>query len=65
MLTFKVYPKSSPNYDLQNTRNVKDAAVSFFHHERLIKHHDLIDMSFERWNPVDHILDTTYTQFSI
>lgn len=30
-------------------RNVKDAAVSFFYHERLMKHHDLIDMSFERF----------------
>jgi len=30
-------------------RNVKDAAVSFFYHERLMKHHDLIDMSFERY----------------
>jgi len=30
-------------------RNVKDAAVSFFHFERLIRHHDLIDMSFERY----------------
>ena len=29
-------------------RNVKDAAVSFFYHERLMKHHDLIDMPFER-----------------
>jgi len=31
------------------TRNVKDAAVSFFYHERLMKHHDLIDMPFERY----------------
>jgi len=30
-------------------RNVKDAAVSFFHHEKLLKVHDLIDMSFERY----------------
>jgi len=30
-------------------RNVKDAAVSFFYHERLMKHHDLIDMPFERY----------------
>jgi len=30
-------------------RNVKDTAVSFFHHEKLMKHHDLIDMSFERY----------------
>jgi len=30
-------------------RNVKDAAVSFFNHERLFRHHDLIDMSFERY----------------
>ena len=35
--------------DLFIFRNVKDAAVSFFYHERLMKHHDLIDMPFERF----------------
>jgi len=30
-------------------RNVKDTAVSFFHHERLLKVHDLVDISFERY----------------
>ena len=48
-LTFKVSQQYSPNNNLKNPRNVKDAAVSFFHFERLIRHHDLIDMSFERW----------------
>ena len=34
------------------TRNVNDAAVSFFHQEKLMKHYDLVDMSFERWTPL-------------
>lgn len=31
------------------SRNVKDAAVSYFHHERLMKPHDLLIESFERY----------------
>merc|ERR1712215_4162 len=31
------------------SRNVKDAAVSFFHHERLIKAHDLLVEDFETY----------------
>jgi len=30
-------------------RNVKDAAVSFFHHERLMKGHDRVDMPFDKY----------------